>query len=529
MNSIWYSLAWKEWHEHKWKLVSMVAILWGAAALALAALKFETDDLFGVAVATVGLCLLPLAMFIGLGAAASERSRNTLPFLQSLPAPLWRVAIMKVVFGLFSLLVAAALAIALILAWKYVAELAGHDMRIALRQFQSQSGSISGRWYVDCFIVLAPVALSVFAWSAAAGVNRRDEISAGAMAVAAVVGWGLLLFLAFLVLTRWFINIDHPSYRDEWTWLGVLAYSTLPGGTFSGSTISTTANPPISLALTCITAAGTYSLLLAWYVYRFGKITNLEIRSRQSAARQSARTDWLSAPRRFPASAIIWKQVRESGPIAIAGIAVCAGVTLMAVIISLLDRHQSIPETVGGAYPFMAVFFGTIVSLVAGIGICFGDMTPKVNEFWRSRPIQPDQWFWIKFVTGFLVVLASIYVPIGILAAIQIPVSQGWEGADAAYLPPMVQLAVFAAAVATTCLVRQAVYAYILSIAVVYLGTLSGMAIYLLPAWLRSENVNLFRDPSPLQTAFGLATSFAISTFLAWLAVRYDWGKKSRY
>ena len=36
MNSIWYSLVWKEWHEHKWKLVSMVAIMWGAAALSLA-------------------------------------------------------------------------------------------------------------------------------------------------------------------------------------------------------------------------------------------------------------------------------------------------------------------------------------------------------------------------------------------------------------------------------------------------------------------------------------------------------------
>ena len=88
---------------------------------------FKPDDIFAVAVVIVGLCILPLSMFIGLGAAASERSRNTLPFLQSLPAPLWRVAVVKVVLGLFSLFAAIAIAIAFVSAWKYVAELAGHE------------------------------------------------------------------------------------------------------------------------------------------------------------------------------------------------------------------------------------------------------------------------------------------------------------------------------------------------------------------------------------------------------------------
>ena len=35
MNSIFYSLAWKEWHEHKWKLAAITAILCGIAALIL--------------------------------------------------------------------------------------------------------------------------------------------------------------------------------------------------------------------------------------------------------------------------------------------------------------------------------------------------------------------------------------------------------------------------------------------------------------------------------------------------------------
>lgn len=525
MNSIWYSLLWKEWHEHKWKLVSMVAIMWGAAALVFVFLK--PDDIFSVAIVMVGLCILPLSMFIGLNAAANERSRNTLPFLQSLPAPLWRVAVIKVLLGLFSLLGAIALAIAFVAGLIYVVELAGHDTGRAIQQLSV--GPISGRWYVDCFILLAPFAAGVFAWSAATGVNRRDEVSAGARAVIVVVGWGLLLSLCYSVLALWFIDFSHPYNSEKWSWLGVLAVSTLPGGTFPASTVSLGAKPPITLALTCVTAATTYSLLLAWYVSRFGKIKDAEIRSRQSAQRYTAQIEWLSAPRQSPTTAVAWKQFRESAPVALTGIAVCAGITVIAILISLFDAHLSMSEAIGQTYSVMAVFFGVIVSLVAGIGVCLNDTNPKLNEFWRSRPIQPDPWFWIKFVTGLFVVLASIYIPIGFLAALHIPVYVNGPNSDAAFLPLMVQLAVFAAAVVTTCLVRQAVYAAILSIAVVYLGTLLGMAFYLLPDWLKGEDVNLLNDAPPPQLAFGLAISFAISTLFAWLAVRHDWGKKSRY
>ena len=136
MNSIWFSLAWKEWHEHKWKLVSIVAILCGVATLIMS--FAETQDTFALAVSLVGICIVPLAMFIGLGAAANERSRNTLPFLQSLPAPLWRVALMKVVLGLLTLFLSIIFAIAFIYAWKLLAELAGQNTGLAFGSFRSR-------------------------------------------------------------------------------------------------------------------------------------------------------------------------------------------------------------------------------------------------------------------------------------------------------------------------------------------------------------------------------------------------------
>src|SRR3982751_6282141 len=100
MRTILHSLAWKEWHEHKWKFGSILSVLWATAAIALA---YGENDGFGMAVFVVSLCVVPFAVFVGLGTAANERSRGTLPFLQALPAPMWRIALTKLIFGLLTL------------------------------------------------------------------------------------------------------------------------------------------------------------------------------------------------------------------------------------------------------------------------------------------------------------------------------------------------------------------------------------------------------------------------------------------
>ncbi len=40
---------------------------------------------------------------------------------------------------------------------------------------------------------------------------------------------------------------------------------------------------------------------------------------------------------------------------------------------------------------------GLLVALVVGIGMILTDVSPPLNTFWRSRPINPDLWFWTKF------------------------------------------------------------------------------------------------------------------------------------
>ena len=107
MRTIWQSLAWKEWHEHKWKLAALLAIMWGVAMLS--ADRNGTTERFSESGSSLAIGIVPLAIFIGLGTAAGERSRGTMPFLQALPVPMWRVALHKLAFGLVTIILPALL------------------------------------------------------------------------------------------------------------------------------------------------------------------------------------------------------------------------------------------------------------------------------------------------------------------------------------------------------------------------------------------------------------------------------------
>jgi len=42
----------------------------------------------------------------------------------------------------------------------------------------------------------------------------------------------------------------------------------------------------------------------------------------------------------------------------------------------------------------------------------------KLGNFWRSRPINPDLWFWAKYATGLLILLGVLYLPVALLVAL---------------------------------------------------------------------------------------------------------------
>ncbi len=522
MRTIWHSLAWKEWHEHKWKLVSIAAILCSMVAMAM--WNSDREPMTGVHVVLI-IGIVPLAIFVGLGTAASERSRGTLSFLQSLPVPMWRVALHKLAFGLIALLVPALFCVGLAFAYYNCAKYLGFDLQSIPGAHHRPLGFGLDNWFVDCALMLILVGVSFFTWTAASGVNRKDEVSAGAVALTAMVGWSILLSLAYFQLVRWHGQVN-PGNNLEWLAV-VVGLSTAPGG------LVTLTDPPNgwqqTLIVGLITAAIWHVALATWYVRRFGTIAEREVRSPQVAVSDASRPNWLAPPRRSMVSAIAWKQFRESGPIVLVGF-VGIVVTVAMFFAGNAFNQNVFASRLVEVYGVVSIVVGAVIALVIGIGVCFYDVTPQTNTFWRSRPINPDVWFWSKFLTGLVILLGSIYIPILLIATL----SGGLSSLDiqdtTAFLIPTLHTALFASAVAMICLVRHAVYAAILSIAAMYISAFVGGFIWFIAGLMGWVELNrIWWEPSETAVVVGFLFSAVVSTIVAWLAVRYDWGWKSRY
>jgi hypothetical protein len=527
MKSSWYSLAWKEWHEHKWKLASIVAVMWSVTALIIASEKTASGVLMAATVVGTLLSAAPLAIFVGLGVAAGERSHRTLPFLQALPVPMWRVALHKLAAGWATVVASVLMTLLVVLAWSKYLDLRGIDHREGVDFVNMLYGSdLTGSWLGDAAIVALIVASGFYVWAAAAGANRRDEVSAGAVALAVMLGFWLLVGLMLYLLDRGSPGLA-ASRENPPTWLTVLGLSAAPGGFASVPDAADGRSGYVTIGL--ITAVVTQIAWAGWYVRRFGRIENVEVRSPRTAICESGRPEWLAPPRRSAFTAIAWQQFRESGPIVVAGLAGVAGI-VAAIALPNLERIDaaSFAQILGVS----TMVLGVAVSLVVGIGVFLNDLTPSLNAFWRSRPIHSNSWFWTKLVSGWLALLGSFSVPLLVAGSILWAESDDQSLDSANLFIVLVPLSIYTASAAMTCLVRHAVYAAILSIPILYSGILLvglALAVGRVAGWLDAPNSNDFWQMSDRQIAVGFVVSTAISTVAAWLAVRNDWGWKSRY
>lgn len=512
MRTIWQSLAWKEWHEHKWRLAALTAILCGLMLFSLND-SDKNRDVFGGVMAMALLVVAPLAIFVGAGTAASERSRGTLAFLQALPVPMWRVALHKLAFGLLTVAVPAVCLMAVVFVWTQALEALEIPFYPPLHNAASRTSIwTTGHWITDWGAVLVTLSASVYLWTTAAGARRGDEVSAGAFGLLTMVGWWIVLLLAASIINGMIVNGMASGVRETppvWKWVYMSGAATAPGGVLvafdRGAGMFPYAAVPIAVVV--------HVALALWYVRRFNGAVNLEARSPLAAVREGKRYDWLRPPFTSTWSAIAWKQFREAAPVAIAGLTGILAIFAVLGINMLLEQRNYVAEPARyfvEMYAGVTVSLGMFISMVAGIGVALNDTGAKLSGFWRSRPVNPDVWYFVKFVTGLITLLVTLYLPLIVLAAIFHP-DGIWEmGSEAAALPA-VQIAIFTASLALTCLLRQAIYAAVLSIAVVYLGVL--------PTWLIWGT-----DPPYVAVAVSLMMTAVVMTIVGWLAMRFDWG-----
>jgi ABC-type transport system involved in multi-copper enzyme maturation permease subunit len=515
MNSVWRSLLWKEWREHRWILALIIAGC-GATGLLFVSLSQEWYGFVAGGAVVLGFGVPGTAIFVGAGIAARERSQRTLGFMQALPTSMKKAAAAKLLVASATMMIPSFLA-CLILAVSYAFP--------TLRSVHWPP-DLGLNPHGDDLIPLGVSALicgwaavSLLIWMAAAGVNHVDELRAAAVGLLVIATvWGTAL------LTGSALN---EAYRPVPTAIQRgfdIVMGGAPGGVFGAieklDDRRWQAHPwqySWPVILSCLVSHG---VLAAWYVTRFGRRAKPQAAGGTVATGQHA-TQWLGAPRRSRATTIVWKQFRESAPLAAMG---GFAILVISPIVARGASEEGLDDFIE-TWQFTAIstwlMAGVFVAVVAGIGVFYDDLRPGLHTFWRSRPIHVGAWFWLKLLTG-------LATTVGVLAAGPLLTLAGhWltGQASSSRLPHepslanvigaglLLHAATFVLAALAIVLVRQPVMAAMLTF-----GAWIVIAVAI-AAW--------FEDDAPVQMApfvwigvVGLATW----SILAWQALRRDWG-----
>jgi len=500
MRTIWHSLLWKEWHEHKWKLAALMAIL-VTAQFVFGYSDLDLSMLRGMLPTLLFYCVLA-GTFLGMSTAGGESGRKTLPFLQSLPAPMWQPGITKLMIAILTAVLPVLVLAAVFYGWWTLQNWPGK----AELQFEGRLWSVTDLVAIGTLGATLGVS-SLVLWMAAAGLNRCDEIRAGA------VGF-LTLCIIWFAFAYCYNQAEKRHLQTVQHGIEIL-FAAAPGGVWS---VGPNTRFQSSMYLPFIFSAVIgHGCVLAWYLRRFGRVVAKPARTEGNVSPLAlSKNQQLGPPRRSQLTAIAWKQARETAPLALVAV---GGIFVMATVVYLYSYRLMIAtefgEVLGGATLGMAFF----VTIVAGIGVFLEDLKPRVEDFWRSRPIHLTLWFGVKFVVG-IAVLAAAFAAMLLLAY--------WltDGGPLRREPhPLVEvgyvswvfLLIYTLSMATYCIVRQPLYAAVLTIGLFVAG------INVL-GWF---SYHFFQNPFHWAVSAALMLLLqAIVTTLAWLAVRYNLGYK---
>lgn len=450
MNNLWLHLAWKEWHEHKWKLASLIAIpLTISLFFVLVEPSGAIDAFFCAWIGYVPLAALFMAMTV----ASGERSAGTMDFVRSLPIPRFQVAAVRLFMGAFVCLLPL-----------LVTAVIGHTTVCALTLMGERFESPWLSYFTPLTFIWTGTALAamscltLFLWITAFAINQPTELRAGAIGVAVISIWGSLEALADCMLdnrteyclqTATMIYLGSPFYPIYYHRMGVPAPADWPR-TF------------------LLVQTSIYVGLISVAIRRYG-----QLQATTSPARGTTLTARCGPPRSSPRSALVWLQWRETLPLCAAGLLLLTGSVGSVMLMRELAEMAGVapardPGYAAIAYAGIAREFsmgiGFLWAIMVGTGTFAPDLEPRLANFWRSRPIDPIKWFWLKYLTGAAAIVAFIDAPV--VVWILSMVEEGhWNDAKllAFACVPLMHLAVYSIAVLLACLVRQIVYAGILA------------------------------------------------------------------
>lgn len=522
MNSVWFSLVWKEWREHRWKMAAFVAVLLAGVLGCLFAAKVDRAGYFSV----VMLSYAPIAaVFLAMGIAAGERSQRTLPLLRAMPLNLPGLTVLKLLMATATFLTPIVIAVLVLLAMVSVGRTLGWDGAERVADELWRGPAFIGAAWLEAIVQPSLFGVSILCWVAALGVNRESEVRAAAVGLVGVLGlWAAFIATVALVdLCR--SDASAKGLYDTSAGRAIIQTVTaaMPGGVAFVTNMRSFTGWGVAGAA-CLLMHGA---LAAWYVFRFGRATNTNPWSPKPTAKGALIAEWLDKPWSSPLRALVWKQLREGGPIIAAGLACAVGVATFSGFTTWQawqeTRHYDMPyllNEMATTTSAILVGFGYLSGLIAGVGASTSDLQPGLLGFWRSRPIDADKWFWSKCVVTVAMLFAAFVAPGALVwGGMLITMPSGHqenyiEGQTLNILGMLTtpMLLGFASSMLAGCLLSHTVYTAVLGLA---------MSLGLIAAF-----VSRIEDGSLYHLVWMHAGIFFIAVLMilaAWLAVRSDW------
>ncbi|QDT41536.1 hypothetical protein Pan241w_15990 [Gimesia alba] len=246
--------------------------------------------------------------------------------------------------------------------------------------------------------ITAVSATALFLILALIGARRRHEVHIGFLGVTISFAW-ILPTEARMMLSR--AGLD--SMVD---WIGALFPQSMViyygygdgAGSFSDLDMPNRIWLPLFLNLLILAGLG------YWFTRRYGT-RNMSV-TRQKKRRWSWPPffSWLSFPHRRQVSALVWINLRQSVPLAVAGL-LLAGVLATANVLSTGHTEGRAMQLTAYSLPSGMWITGLLWATVVGTGVFAGELSNGLAHFWMSRPIQINRWFWLKYLVGLCAVL----------------------------------------------------------------------------------------------------------------------------
>ncbi|WP_299469747.1 hypothetical protein [uncultured Gimesia sp.] len=414
MDFVLQSLLWKEWRERRGTFfVCLAWILCGVVYVLL----YESASGCRTPVSRYGaVCLiysLCMSVFLAMRVSLSEVTDQTISFSRTLPVSLSRVAAVRLGMAIFALIVPillGALVLLVFLASGLLEQVPARSEQFrsgseivaipgvnqVLRASLSAGGAVSLLMKVACISISQTTAL--FLVLCLLGARRRNEVHVGFLGAVVAFVWFILLSVRGMFPAHSF-----PILHD---YVGILfpqslvMFSSYSAGGVSWNDLDLADRVWLPLFLNLFLQCG----LAVWFTRRYGTQNAVPSVRKWHFWKVPPLFSLVSIPFSRPVFSLMWINLRQSVPLALAGL-ILAGIMVMMETLGSHPNANNHWELVKYNLPGSMWVLGMLWATVVGSGVVASELAPGLGHFWMSRPIPIRRWFWFKYLIGLLAVL----------------------------------------------------------------------------------------------------------------------------